>query len=83
MRSPRHDEKRGCVVVAFVFSNKEALVYQVYDLSLVGDDAMRWRFKMKDFDESADGGRRLNADLARLRREHGCDHLLLEVGFGG
>ena len=36
---------------------------------------------MEDFDESAAGGSRLNADLAELKRSHGCDHLLLEASF--
>jgi hypothetical protein len=56
----------------------------VYDLSLAAeaqDDMSRWRFKMCDFDGGTEGGRHLNADLARLQREHSCDHLLLEVGL--
>lgn len=67
---------------AGIGGSASAHVPPVYDLSLVGeaqDDVSKWRFKMRDFDDSSDGGRRLNADLRRLHREHGCDHLLLEV----
>jgi ubiquitin-conjugating enzyme E2 Q len=40
-----------------------------------------WRFKMRDFDGDLPGGAALNADLVRLAREHGQDHLLCEVTF--
>ena len=40
-----------------------------------------WRFALRDFDSDMPGGAALNADLARLAREHGQDHLLCEVSF--
>ena len=53
----------------------------VHDLELVGDDVSRWRFKMRGFDDDVEGGRQLNADLARLARRHGQDSLLMEASF--
>ena len=52
----------------------------VSHLALVGDDLLRWRFGLRNFDADLPGGRQLNEDLARLAREHGQDHLLMEVG---
>jgi hypothetical protein len=38
----------------------------VRDLSTAGDDLLTWRFKLRGFDNDAEGGRDLNADLRRL-----------------
>lgn len=54
---------------------------QVHDLELVGDDLMKWRFKVKNFDEDIPGGRSLNQDLRYLSRKFGQDHLLMEITF--
>ena len=52
------------------------------DLELPDESDLRtWRFKLRDFDPDLPGGAALNADLARLKREHGCDHLLCEANF--
>ena len=40
-----------------------------------------WRFALSDFDGDTPGGAALNADLARLGREYGQDHLLCELSF--
>lgn len=50
-------------------------------LEMVGDDAMRWRFRIRQFDDAVPGGRALNRDLAELKRRHGHDHVLMEIGF--
>ena len=57
----------------------EAGVAGIHDLVMLRDCVTAWQFKMKDFDPDTKGGRQLNADLARLSRQHGQDHLLLEV----
>ena len=38
----------------------------VRDLGTVGDDLLTWRFKLRDFDNDAEGGRQLNEDLNKL-----------------
>lgn len=74
----------GTKRVVLEYRNLQTLIENnaspVHDLSLASqDDASRWRFKMRDFNSDTEGGRNLNEDLARLDKEHGCDHLLLEV----
>lgn len=36
---------------------------QVKDLTIVGDDMTKWRFKLCNFDSDLEGGRNLNDDL--------------------
>ena len=36
---------------------------QMKDLTIVGDDINRWRFKLYNFDNDMEGGRNLNDDL--------------------
>lgn len=36
---------------------------QVQDLTIVGDDMTKWRFKLRNFDSDLEGGRTLNDDL--------------------
>ena len=36
---------------------------QIKDLTIVGDDVNRWRFKLYNFDNDMEGGRNLNEDL--------------------
>jgi len=35
----------------------------VKDLTIVGDDMSRWRFKLCNFDNDMEGGKNLNDDL--------------------
>jgi len=51
------------------------------DLELVGDDAMKWRFKVRQFDNALLGGRAMNQDLAELKRRYGQDYVLMEMAF--
>lgn len=37
---------------------------QVKNLSYLGDNITKWRFELKDFDNSLEGGRDLNTDLS-------------------
>ena len=36
---------------------------QVRDLTIVGDDMTKWRFKLCNFDNDLEGGRTVNDDL--------------------
>ena len=54
---------------------------QLQDLELVNDSLRNWQLKVKNFDQDVPGGRQLNQDLAELQRNHGMDHILLEVLF--
>lgn len=46
---------------------------QVKDLTIVGDDMTRWRFKLCNFDNDMEGGRNLNDDLNVCPLQH-CTH---------
>lgn len=54
---------------------------QVKDLTVVGDDMTKWRFKLCNFDSDMEGGRNLNDDLNNLAALHGQDHVLMECSF--
>ncbi|KAK9865392.1 hypothetical protein WJX84_006433 [Apatococcus fuscideae] len=53
----------------------------VYDLQIFGATGLTWRLRLKNFPKGTKGGRELNADLDRLKREHGQDSLLMEIDF--
>ncbi len=50
-------------------------------VQVFGKTALTWRLKLKNFPKGTKGGRELNADLEKLRRDHGQDHLLMEIDF--
>lgn len=54
---------------------------QVKDLTVVGDDMSRWRFKLCNFDNDMEGGKHLNDDLNILAALHKQDHILMECSF--
>ncbi|KAK9817931.1 hypothetical protein WJX72_004478 [[Myrmecia] bisecta] len=54
---------------------------QLSDLELVGDDILKWRLKVKNFDNDVPAGKDLNSDLQRLKHRYGQDHMLMEIAF--
>lgn len=54
---------------------------QISNITTVGDDLSKWRFKVKSFDTDCQAGCDLNADLAQLAALYGQDHLLMEATF--
>ncbi|KAK9832405.1 hypothetical protein WJX74_009000 [Apatococcus lobatus] len=74
----QHGQKR--VTGEFLYLKSLELPW-VYDLQIFGRTGLTWRLKLKNFPKGTKGGRELNADLDRLDREHGQDHLLMEIEF--
>ena len=54
----------------------------IEDLELVGDDLMKWRFKIRSFDDSSQGTHRLERSLAGSRSMI-ARHLLQDRGQNG
>lgn len=53
---------------------------QVKDLTIVGDDMTRWRFKLCNFDNDMEGGRNLNDDLNVSVQRDQCQAKCLQAG---
>lgn len=53
----------------------------IHNLEMSDESVAVWRFELKDFDTTSDGGRQLEADLRTLRREYGEDKILMECRF--
>lgn len=54
----------------------------IHNLEMSDESVAVWRFELKDFDTTSDGGRQLEADLRTLRREYGEDkNILCELRF--
>ncbi|KAK9819125.1 hypothetical protein WJX74_005594 [Apatococcus lobatus] len=54
---------------------------QLSHLEMVNDNALKWQFRVANFDDDVPAGRKLNEDLHKLALAHGQDYLLMEATF--
>jgi hypothetical protein len=60
-----HGMQRNMAEYKHLFKNLGSYPF-IEDLDIDGDNMNRWRLKLRNFEESSEGGKQLNADLCKL-----------------